>query len=103
MVNNIYILILGMMVVTYLPRLIPFLIMNNKKIPYKFELFLGYIPYAALGALIIPGFIQAIPGHSIVSFFALLSAAIICYFKGGIILPVIASIITCIILLTLGI
>lgn len=101
--NSVYILILGMMVVTYLPRLIPFLIMNNKKIPAKFELFLGYIPYAALGALITPGFIQAIPGHELVSFLALLSAAIICYFRGGLILPVTASIITCMILLSLGI
>lgn len=101
--NNTYMLILGMMIVTYLPRLIPFLLMNDKKIPLKMEEFLSYIPYAALGALIIPGFITAIPGHWLVSLAGILIALLLGYLKGGVVVPVLGSIAVCMLLMNLGI
>jgi branched-subunit amino acid transport protein len=48
-------LILGMALVTYLPRLIPALFMDRFIFPAWFEKWLKSIPYAALGALIFPG------------------------------------------------
>ena len=101
--NKITMLILGMIVVTYLPRLIPFILMGNKKIPKKFEEFLNYIPYAALGALIIPGFSSAIPGNFSSSLAGLLVALLIGFFRGGVILPVIGAILTCMMFLKFGI
>ena len=91
-------LILGMMIVTYLPRFVPFLLMNNRKIPSKVEEFLSYIPYTALGALIIPGFTTAIPGHWVVSFAGILTALVLGYFKGGVVTPVLGAIGTCMLL-----
>ena len=48
-------LIAGMAVVTYLPRLLPALFLDRFKFPDWFEKWLKSIPYAALGALIFPG------------------------------------------------
>ena len=48
-------LITGMAVVTYLPRLLPALFLDRFKFPAWFEKWLKSIPYAALGALIFPG------------------------------------------------
>lgn len=101
--NNLYMLILCMMIVTYLPRFIPFLLMNNRKIPPKMEEFLSYIPYAALGALIIPGFTTAIPGHWIVSLAGILTALVLGYLKTGVVIPVFGSICTCMLLVNWGI
>lgn len=99
--NRIYILIFGMMLTTYLPRLIPFLFLGNKKIPKKVEEFLSYIPFAALGALIIPGFANAIPGHFVSSLIGIIIALLISFYKGGVVIPVIGSIIAS--MLSLGI
>ncbi len=54
MIGNSYILVLGMCLVTYIPRLIPLLMMQQIKLPSFLERFLSYIPFAALGALIFP-------------------------------------------------
>ena len=48
-------LIAGMAVVTYLPRLLPALFLDRFRFPPWFEKWLKSIPYAALGALIFPG------------------------------------------------
>ena len=52
--NNIFLLILGMAAVTYIPRLLPFLVLSNQQIPERLNAFLKCIPAAAIGALIIP-------------------------------------------------
>jgi branched-subunit amino acid transport protein len=51
------ILIIGMAVVTYLPRLLPALFLDKIQFPDWFQKWLKSIPYAALGALIFPGVI----------------------------------------------
>ena len=66
------------------------------------EEFLRYIPYTALGALIIPGFLDAIPSHEIVSIVGLIIACILSYVKNGIVIPVLGSIVGCMLLLILG-
>ena len=48
-------IILGMALVTYLPRLMPALFLDRFKFPDWFQNWLENIPYAALGALIFPG------------------------------------------------
>ena len=52
---NILLLILGMAIVTYIPRLLPALFLDRFKFPPWFQKWLRNIPYAALGALIFPG------------------------------------------------
>jgi branched-subunit amino acid transport protein len=47
--------ILGMALVTYLPRLLPAVFLDRFQFPAWFKKWLKSIPYAALGALIFPG------------------------------------------------
>jgi branched-subunit amino acid transport protein len=54
-------LILGMAAVTYIPRLMPFLLLNRLRIPFRVNAFLKAIPVAAIGALIVPGVLTATP------------------------------------------
>lgn len=53
--NNNLIIIAGMALVTYIPRMIPFIIMGDMKLPKKVDRFLSLIPFALLSALIFPG------------------------------------------------
>jgi len=52
---KIFLLIAGMAVVTYLPRLLPAVFLDRYQFPEWFRKWLQAIPYAALGALIFPG------------------------------------------------
>jgi len=51
-------IITGMMVVTYIPRLLPGLLIERQQVPPWFQKWLQNIPYAALGALILPGILK---------------------------------------------
>lgn len=54
MSKNIFLILLGMAVVTYIPRMIPFSMMKDISIPKRLDKFLYYIPYTMLSALIFP-------------------------------------------------
>lgn len=47
--------IIGMAVVTYIPRMIPLVVMNPEHIHPKLQGVLKNVPFAILGALIFPG------------------------------------------------
>ena len=51
-----------MFLVTFLPRLIPFLFARQLDLPPWIKKWLKFFPYAALGALIFPGILEAVPG-----------------------------------------
>ncbi len=53
------VIVILMALVTYIPRLLPMLFLNGIKLPARLEVFLKYIPYAALGALIFPGILDS--------------------------------------------
>ncbi|WP_100404902.1 AzlD domain-containing protein [Bacillus solitudinis] len=48
-------IIAGMALVTYIPRMLPLVMMNAHNIPTWLQAILRNVPYAALGALIFPG------------------------------------------------
>lgn len=52
---NLLYLVLAMAVVTYIPRMLPMVLLQNVRLPQSIKRFLLFIPYAALGALIFPG------------------------------------------------
>lgn len=52
---QILLLILGMAAVTYIPRMLPLVLLRAERIPPSLRAVLQNVPYAALGALIIPG------------------------------------------------
>jgi branched-subunit amino acid transport protein len=56
-------LLAGMFAVTYVPRVIPFVIGREIALPPWVRRWLDYFPYAALGALIFPGVLTAVPGR----------------------------------------
>lgn len=57
--NRLFFLVLSMAVVTYLPRMAPMVLLKNIKLPGFIKTFLEFIPYAALGALIVPGILTS--------------------------------------------
>lgn len=85
-------LILGMMVVTYLPRLLPFMMFKNKNVNKDFERFLKLIPYTALGALIIPGVFTAVEGELFGGIIGAIVAVIVALLTENLVLTVILSI-----------
>lgn len=55
MKTDILFLILGMAVVTYIPRALPAVLIDKMNFGVKIEKFLQLIPYTAMAALIFPG------------------------------------------------
>ncbi len=53
--SKLILLMLGMTLVTYLPRALPFVLVNKMNFSGKLEKFLKLIPYTAMAALIFPG------------------------------------------------
>lgn len=92
-------LILGMMLVTFIPRLLPFLFVSEKKLPQRLDRFLSFIPYTALGALIIPGVFSATPQMPQASLLGIGFACVYAWLRGGIIIPVIGSVLVTFIVL----
>lgn len=92
-----------MTVVTYLPRLLPMYLFSVDKIPGDLKRFLSFIPYAALGALILPGSIGAVNGRPEVSALGIAAAAVIAWFNSNIIITVFLTITATYLLLLTGI
>ena len=90
--NNILVLVILMALVTYIPRLLPLAVMKADRLPEKFKLFLSYIPYAVLGALIIPDGLSGIPGSLWISVIVLAVAALVSLYKNNVILAFIISV-----------
>lgn len=85
-------LILGMTLVTYLPRLIPLRLLSNKNMNNKFKDFLSYIPYTSLSILIVRGIITADTGMKLATTLGIGIAALVSYVKGNLILSIMAGI-----------
>lgn len=99
--NNIIWIVLGMMLVTYIPRVLPFIIISEDNLPPRLRKFLNYVPYTALGALIIPGVFSATPGVPLAGILGIVFAIIYSWFKGGIFIPVIGSVLMTFVALSL--
>lgn len=60
---KIILLIAGMALVTFIPRLIPMALSEKLNFPGWLNNWLQYVPYAALGALIFPGVLTSVDGQ----------------------------------------
>jgi branched-subunit amino acid transport protein len=85
-------LIAGMFAVTYVPRLVPFLFAAQLDLPPWVRKWLKFFPYAALGALIFPGILEAVPGKPGLAAGAGLLAAVAALFIRNITVIVILAI-----------
>ncbi|WP_026675443.1 AzlD domain-containing protein [Alkalihalobacterium bogoriense] len=83
--------IIGMAIVTYIPRLLPLILLDTEKIPPFVQAVLRNVPYAALGALIFPGvlFIHESIWFGIIG---AITAIVIAYLGANLIIVVISSI-----------
>lgn len=88
----IYAIIIGMAIVTFLPRLLPAFIMEKLSIPDWADKWLISIPYAALGALIFPGILEVSPDKPYIAVIGGLVAVIIALYVKNVILVVIGAI-----------
>ena len=68
--------IAGMAVVTYLPRLLPFVMRGRRELPAWQRRALKLVPFAAIGALILPDGISAVDGNVPLSLVGLAVAAL---------------------------
>lgn len=90
--DNLVPLILGMAVVTYVPRLLPFFLVGSKQLPPRVDVFLKCIPVAAIGALIVPGVFDAVPGAPLAAIAGIGFALFFGIWRGGIIIPVLGAV-----------
>ena len=86
-------LIIGMMVVTYLPRLLPLVALSKRPLPAGLRRFLCYIPYCALGALIVRGVAESPAGMAPATLAGVAVAAGVSWLRGGLVSSVVASIV----------
>lgn len=87
-------IILGMALVTYLPRLLPLLFLTDKQLNPRLENFLQYIPLTSLSILLVRGVLTSSKELLIPSMIGILLAGIVSYFKENLILAVLISIIS---------
>ena len=90
----IILIIIGMALVTMVPRVIPAFIVNKLMFKDWINNWLQSIPYAALGALIFPGVLFVKEGQPHIGLIGALVAIILSYIGLNVILVVIASIAT---------
>lgn len=92
-------LIIGMMAVTYVPRLIPLLIMTKRPLHPILRRFLLYIPYTALSALIVHGIMHSTSDMRLATIVGISAAGVCSWFKSNLVLSLLISIITAFIIL----
>lgn len=88
---EIFLLIIAMMAVTWLPRLLPLYLFNGKVNPLVTR-FLRFVPYTVLGVMALPGFYESVKGSVLYSFLCMSGAAVVAYFSENIIAAVLASV-----------
>lgn len=93
-------LVIMMALVTYIPRMIPMVMLQKLTLPPFVSRFLRFVPFAALGALIFPGILTstgpdimpALAGSIISVALAILNANLMLVVIGGIIGAFVGSI-----------
>jgi branched-subunit amino acid transport protein len=88
----IWLMIAGMCLVTFVPRVIPLLLGRELALPAWIRRWLSFFPYAALGALIFPGILTVIPGRPWIGVGAGTVAAVLAMKAKNAIFPVLVAI-----------
>jgi len=86
-------LILGMAVVTYIPRALPAVVIDRVRVNPKVGKFLRLIPYTAMAALIFPGIVTVDTERMDIGIVGGLTAGILAWLKFPVIICVIAAIV----------
>lgn len=89
---KIILLILGMAIVTYLPRVIPVVLVEKLRFGPKTERFLSLIPYTAMTALVFPGVLTMDAGNLWVGLAGALTAIGLSWKKVPILVVILGSV-----------
>lgn len=87
-------LIMGMAIVTFIPRVFPLLLLADKKTNKSFRDFLTFIPYTSLTILILKGIITSSAEMKFPTIVGIAVASIISYFQGSLVLSIFAAIVS---------
>ena len=90
--SKMFILILGMGIVTYIPRAIPAVLIEKMKISPPVEKFLRLVPYTAMAALIFPAILSVDTERIYIGILGGIVAGV-CAWKG---FPVMVTVVTAI-------
>ena len=90
--NKIFWMILGMAIVTYLPRMIPAVLIEKMRFGKKLEKFMKLIPYTAMTALICPGVFTVDAANPWIGILGGGAAAVLAWLKCPVMVCVIAAI-----------
>lgn len=85
-------LILGMSIVTYIPRALPAVVIDRLKFSPQVEKFLRLIPYTAMAALIFPGIVAVDGSRPEIGILGGAVAGILAWLKCPVIVCVVAAI-----------
>jgi|SRR5690625_4258184 len=88
----IILIIIGMAIVTMIPRIIPAFIVNKLLFKDWVNNWLQAIPYAALGALIFPGILSVVEGKPHIGLIGGIVAIILAYIGLNVVLVVLGAI-----------
>lgn len=88
----VFLLVLGMCIVTMIPRILPVFIVDRVQFPNWVTSWLKGVPYAALGALIFPGILTVEKGNMSVGLIGGIVAIILSILRLHIIFVVFGSI-----------
>jgi branched-subunit amino acid transport protein len=90
--------IVGMALVTFVPRVIPLVLGRDLALPGWIRRWLSFFPFAALGALIFPGILTVVDGKPWIGLAAGACAAVIAVRARTAIVPVLAAIVVAVVL-----
>jgi branched-subunit amino acid transport protein len=85
-------MIIGMAVVTYIPRMLPFLVFKGKELPSFLQGVLKNVPFAVLGALIFPSILLIREGDLLFGMVGTAAAFLIAFLGANVIVVVIGAI-----------
>jgi len=89
--ENRFVMVLGMALVTYIPRMIPLAILPEIKLPKYLKSFLSFIPIAVLSALIFPGFLNS-TGEPFTAILGAITAFVLAYKEKNLMIVVLGAI-----------
>lgn len=92
MKNEILWMIIGMGLVTYIPRMLPFVLFKGKELPHFIQGVLKNVPYATLGALIFPGILLIQKGNVWYGLLGASAAFITAFLGANVIVVVLGSV-----------
>ena len=92
MLDKIWLLIFGMAVVTWLPRLLPAALIERMHFSRRMEKFLRLIPYTAMTAMIVPGVFRVDQQRPLIGLAGCMAACLLAWRGASVMVVVLAAI-----------